>query len=29
VIFKPVSVNELQTVLLRYLPTPSDDTLVH
>jgi CheY-like chemotaxis protein len=29
VIFKPVSVSELQTVLLRYLPTPSDDTLVH
>jgi CheY-like chemotaxis protein len=29
VIFKPVSLNELQTVLLRYLPTPSDDKLVH
>jgi CheY-like chemotaxis protein len=29
VIFKPVSVNELQTVLLRYLPVPSDDKLRH
>jgi CheY-like chemotaxis protein len=29
VIIKPISVRELQTVLLRYLPTPTEDHQIH